>query len=302
MKAVILTAGRGTRLYPVTKAVNKNFLPLFNKPLIYYPLSLAAMVGIREVIFVVDPMSRSLFERALGDGQQWGMNFSYVVQSKPRGLAEGLILSEPLLESQPVMYILGDNVLYGPQVLPRLREAKDQVLQQGGAVIFGYPVADPHRFGVVEFNDQGQVLNVVEKPAEPRSQYAIVGVYFFDSQACALARQVEPSARGELEITSVLEFYLKQNQLHVRTFGTGTAWFDAGTWESLLEASLFVAQVERHVGEGIGYIEEWAWRQGWIDRQKLLQRAEEMKNSSYSRYLHRLATGGQVFRQISSMP
>ena len=258
MKAVILAGGSGTRLYPVTKSINKHLLPIYNKPMIYYPLSIAMLLGIREVLFIVNPQDIEDFKNLLGDGAHLGMSFKYKIQEKPRGLAEGLILAEEFLEGKNFFYLLGDNIFFGHDLIKVFREAMQEVEERGGAYIFGYYVKDPERFGIVEFNEKGEVLSIEEKPKKPKSHFAVVGAYFFDEEAPQIAKTVKPSHRGELEITSVLEEYLKRKKLRVKLLGRGFAWFDAGTHDSFLEAGEFVATIERRTGLMIGCIEEIA--------------------------------------------
>ncbi|MCS7244449.1 MAG: sugar phosphate nucleotidyltransferase, partial [Candidatus Calescibacterium sp.] len=254
MKTIILAGGSGTRLYPVTQVVNKHLLPIYNKPMIYYPLSISMLLKIRETYLIVNPEEKQLFEKLLGDGSHLGIKINYVIQEKPRGLAEGLILCEKYVHNSPVLYLLGDNILYGHSLIDLLREAQEDVLRNGGAYVFGYFVHDPHRFGIVEFDEKGNVVSIEEKPKKPKSHYAVIGVYFFDEMACKIAREVKPSERGELEITSVLEGYLGMKKLKVKLLGRGFAWFDAGTHESFLEAGQFVATIEKRTGLMIGSI------------------------------------------------
>lgn len=291
MKAVILTGGSGTRLYPVTQIVNKHFLPIYNKPMIYYPLSLVMLLKIRDVIFVINPEDKPLYEKLFSHGKDLGMNINYVVQENPNGLAEGLILSREYIKYSPVMYLLGDNILYGHNVWQVLEEAKDDVIKNGGAYVFGYAVKDPERFGVVEFDENGKVLSIEEKPKNPKSHFAVIGIYFFDKDATKIASNVKPSERGELEITSVLEEYLKRNSLKVKLLGRGYAWFDAGTHDSFLEAGEFVATIEKRTGLMIGCLEEIAYKNGWINKDQLLQIAKKLQKTDYGQYILREVIG-----------
>ena len=292
MKSIILAGGSGTRLYPVTQVVNKHLLPVFNKPMIYYPLSLVMLAGIREILIVVNPQDLSIYNNLLGDGSHLGIEIQYIVQEEPRGLAEGLILGERFLGGDSVCYMLGDNVFFGHD-LPRLMgEAKKDIIENGGACIFGYYVKDPQRFGVVEFDSDGKALSIEEKPKHPRSNYAVVGMYFYDSEAVEIAKRIEPSERGELEITSVNEKYLEKGKLKVRVLGRGFAWFDAGTHDSFLEAGEFVATIEKKTGLMVGCIEEVAYRNGWIDRDQLIRLAEPLRKTEYGKYLIRIAEEG----------
>ncbi|WP_028841743.1 glucose-1-phosphate thymidylyltransferase RfbA [Thermodesulfobacterium hveragerdense] len=290
MKSVILAGGSGTRLYPVTHVVNKHLLPIYNKPMIDYPLSLSMLIGIRETILVVNPQDVENFKRLLGDGSHLGMRIDYVIQERPRGLAEGLILAEPYLKNQNcILYMLGDNIFFGHDLPKIMLSAKEEVEKDGGACVFAYYVPDPERFGVVEFDKSGKVLSLEEKPKKPKSNYAVVGMYFYDAEAVEIAKSVQPSRRGELEITSVNEEYLKRGKLKVKLLGRGFAWFDAGTHDSFLEAGEFVATIEKKTGLMIGCIEEIAYRNGWIDRTQLLKLAEPLKKTEYGKYLRKLA-------------
>ncbi|MEO2069352.1 MAG: glucose-1-phosphate thymidylyltransferase RfbA [Desulfurobacteriaceae bacterium] len=285
MKAVILAGGSGTRLYPVTVAINKHFLPIYNKPMIYYPLSLAMLLKIREVLFIVNPQDLETFKKLFRDGSHLGMKIEYKIQEKPNGLAEGLILAEEFIEKDNIFYILGDNIFYGHDLIKIIEEAKKEIEQNGGAYVFGYYVKDPERFGVVEFDENGKVKTIEEKPKNPKSNYAVVGMYFYDNKAIEIAKNVKPSDRGELEITSVNEEYLKRGKLKVKLLGRGFAWFDAGTHDSFLEAGEFVATIEKKTGLMIGCIEEIAFNNGWIDRDQLLELAKPLSKTEYGRYL-----------------
>jgi len=289
MKGVILAGGSGTRLYPVTQVVNKHLLPIYNKPMIYYPLSISMLLKIREVLLIVNPEDLPAFQKLLGDGSHLGMSISYKIQEKPRGLAEGLILAEEFLQGDNILFLLGDNIFYGHDLIKVINEAKEEVEKFGGAYVFGYYVKDPERFGVVEFDENGRVISIEEKPKKPKSHYAVVGMYFYDNEAVEIAKKVKPSHRGELEITSVNEEYLKRGKLKVKLFGRGFAWFDAGTHESFLEAGSFVATIEKKTGLMIACIEEIAYRNGWIDREQLIKLAEPLKKTDYGRYLLSIA-------------
>ncbi len=289
MKAIILAGGSGTRLYPVTLAINKHFLPIYNKPMIYYPLSLVMLLGIREVLFIVNPSDLADFQKLFGDGSKLGMEIHYKIQEEPRGLAEGLVLAEEFLEGDSICYMLGDNIFFGHDLVRIMAEAREEIEKSGGAYIFGYYVKDPERFGVVEFDKHGNVLSLEEKPKRPRSNFAVVGMYFYDSEAVEIAKNVKPSDRGELEITSVNEEYLKRGRLKVKLLGRGFAWFDAGTHDSFLEAGEFVATIEKRTGLMIGCIEEIAFRNGWITRDELLKLAEPLRKTEYGKYLIEVA-------------
>ncbi len=292
MKSIILAGGSGTRLYPVTQVVNKHLLPIYNKPMIYYPLSLVMLIGIREVLIVVNPQDLEDYRKLLNDGSHIGMRVEYRVQEKPRGLAEGLILGEKFLAGDSVLYLLGDNVFFGHDLPKIMSEGKKEVEEKGGACIFGYYVHDPERFGVVEFDENGRAISLEEKPKNPKSNYAVVGMYFYDNSVVEIAKRVKPSERGELEITSVNNEYLKQGKLKVKLLGRGFAWFDAGTHDSFLEASEFIATIEKKTGLMIGCIEEIAYRNGWIDREQLIKLAEPLKKTDYGKYLLKIAEEG----------
>ena len=289
MKAVILAGGSGTRLYPVTQIINKHLLPVYNKPMIYYPLSLAMLLKIREVIFIINPGDEIFYEKIFNHGERLGMTINWVIQEEPRGLAEGLILAEPYIKNDSVLYLLGDNILFGHNLPTLLREAKDDIEKEGGAYVFGYYVNDPERFGIVEFDENGKVISLEEKPKNPKSNYAVIGVYFYDNLAIKIAKNVKPSDRGELEITSVNEEYLRKDNLKVKLLGRGFAWFDAGTHDSFLEAGDFVATIEKRTGLMIGCIEEIAYRNGWISKRELLKLASPLEKTDYGKYLIKLA-------------
>ena len=291
MKAIILAGGSGTRLYPVTTVINKHFLPIYNKPMIYYPLSIVLLAGIKDVIFVVNPQDLEVYKKLFGDGSQLGMNIQYVVQGEPKGLAHGLLMAEKFAQGDNICLALGDNIFFGHGLPEILREARKEVERGGGACVFGYYVHVPERYGIVEFDEQGRVLSLEEKPKKPKSNYAVVGLYFYDSTVFEKARKIKPSDRGELEITSVNEEYLKEGRLKVKLLGRGFAWFDAGTHDSFLEAGEFVATIEKKTGLMIGCIEEIAYRNGWIDREQLRKLADPLAKTDYGRYLLKLADG-----------
>ncbi|WP_029522922.1 glucose-1-phosphate thymidylyltransferase RfbA [Persephonella sp. KM09-Lau-8] len=294
MKAVILAGGSGTRLYPVTQAINKHFLPIYNKPMIYYPLSLVMLLGIKDILFIVNPEDKKDFEKLFKDGSHLGMNIQYKIQKKPNGLAEGLILAEDFIGNDNICYMLGDNVFFGHDLVNIMESARNDIEKNGGAYVFGYSVKDPERFGVVEFDESGNVLSLEEKPEKPKSNFAVVGMYFYDREAVEIAKKIRPSDRGELEITSVNEEYLKRGKLKVKLLGRGFAWFDAGTHDSFLEAGEFVATIEKKTGLMIGCIEEIAYKNGWITREQLLELAKPLRKTEYGRYLIELAEGEQV--------
>lgn len=284
MKGIILAGGSGTRLYPITKAVSKQILPLYDKPMIYYPLSVLMLAGIREVLIISTPRDIKLFEELFGDGSWLGMRFEYAVQEKPRGLADAFIVGKDFIGDDDVALVLGDNIFYGQSFTKTLKNVADKIKNDKGAVIFGYYVKDPTAYGVVEFDNAGKVLGIEEKPSAPKSNYAVPGLYFYDNSVVNIAENVKPSARGEIEITSVNNEYLKQNQLKVELLGRGMAWLDTGTYDGLLEASNFIATIEKRQGMYVSCIEEIAFRNGWISKESLLKMAAEYK-TEYGRYL-----------------
>ena len=284
-KGIVLAGGAGTRLHPVTLVISKQLLPVYNKPMVYYPLSLLMLARIREVLVISTPHDLPLFQRLLRDGSQWGMRFEYAEQPEPRGLAEAFLIGEQFLAGSPASLILGDNIFYGNTVGPMLRDA---AARETGATVFGYLVKDPRRYGVVEFDANGKVLSIEEKPENPKSRYAVPGIYFYDGKVVELAKQVRPSARGELEITTLNELYLQRNELHVHITGRGIAWFDTGTHESLLKASSFVEAIEERQGTMIACLEEIAYNNGWISKDDVGSLASQLGNSNYAQYLHRL--------------
>lgn len=285
MKGIVLAGGKGTRLHPLTLAMSKQLLPIYNKPMIYYPLSILMLGGIREILMVSAPESLPAFQQLLGDGSHLGIKISYIIQTEARGHVDGLLLGEDFLAGEPVCFIFGDNVVYGHGVSGKMKEATRLT---DGAQIFAYPVRDPERFGVVEFTPDGRVLSIEEKPAKPRTHYAIPGIYFYDGQVIEVAQQVKPTARNnELEITELNKLYLQQGKLRVEQLGRGVAWLDAGTHASLLEASNFVQAVEHRQGLMIACLEEIAYTLGYISRDEVLQLAQPLKNE-YGDYLRRI--------------
>lgn len=289
MKGIILAGGSGTRLYPITKGVSKQALAVYDKPMIYYPLSTLMLAGIREVMIISTPKDTSTFQDILVDGRQLGMNFQYAVQEQPNGLAEAFLIGEEFIGRDAVCLILGDNVFYANGFSEMLKSAKLKILDEGGAVIFGYRVPDPKRFGVVEFDKQGKALSIEEKPEHPKSNYAVPGLYFYDNDVVEIAKQVKPSVRGELEITAVNDAYLKRGKLQVQLFGRGMAWLDTGTYEGLQEASQFVNIIQKRQGMYVSCIEEIAYRRGFIDREQLLRLAEPLMKTEYGAYLKLVA-------------
>ena len=285
-KGIILAGGSGTRLYPITMGVSKQLLPIYDKPMIYYPLSVLMLSGIREVAIITTPHDKEQFERLLGDGSQWGMRFAYIEQPSPDGLAQAFILAEEFLNGAASTLVLGDNIFFGHGLQEMLVDASQQTK---GGTVFGYQVADPERYGVVGFDGSGKVDSIIEKPTKPASNYAVTGLYFLDGSAPERARQVQPSERGELEITTLLESYLIEDNLQVQLMGRGYAWLDTGTHGSLLDAGNFVRTLEKRQGQQVGCLEEIAYSNGWITADVLIQRAELFAKNNYGRYLLKLA-------------
>ncbi|MCQ2584874.1 MAG: glucose-1-phosphate thymidylyltransferase RfbA [Treponema sp.] len=284
MKGIILAGGSGTRLYPITKAVSKQILPLYDKPMIYYPLSVLMLAGIREVLIISTPRDLPVFEELFGDGAWLGMHFEYKVQDKPRGLADAFIIGKEFLAGDSAALVLGDNIFYGQSFTSTLKRAKETVEKQNRSVIFGYQVADPTAYGVVEFDSTGKVLGIEEKPAQPKSNYAVPGLYFYTKEVVDIAANVKPSARGEIEITSINNEYLERDQLSVELLGRGMAWLDTGTYDGLLEASNFIATIQKRQGLYVSCLEEIAYNNGWISADDVLKMAEGYK-TDYGRYL-----------------
>ena len=294
MKGIILAGGSGTRLYPITRGVSKQLVPIYDKPMIYYPLSVLMLAGIREVLIISTPDDLSNFENLLGDGSDIGMKFSYKIQPSPDGLAQAFILGEEFIGNDDVCLILGDNIFYGAGLINLLKKSVENAKKDNNATVFGYYVKDPERYGVAEFDENGRVISLEEKPLKPKSNYAVVGLYFYPNDVVKKAKNVKPSARGELEITTLNQEYLKEKRLKVELMGRGYAWLDTGTHESLLEASMFIQTIENRQSLKVACIEEIAYEMGYIDKEKLIELAQPLKKNQYGQYLLKRAKEGKI--------
>lgn len=289
MKGIVLAGGSGTRLYPITKGVSKQLLPIYDKPMVYYPISVLMQAGVRDILIITTPQDASSFRRLLGDGSDFGVRLEYAEQPSPDGLAQAFLIGEEFIAGDSVCLVLGDNIFHGAGLTEKLVGAVDRAENEGRATIFGYRVDDPERYGVAEFDAEGHCLSIEEKPTNPKSNYAVVGLYFYPNRVVEIAKSIRPSARGELEITAVNQQFLSDRELHVDTFGEGFAWLDTGTHDSLAEASIFVEVIEKRQGVKIACLEEVAFRNGWISAEKLRQVAEPMARNPYGRYLLKVA-------------
>lgn len=292
MKGIVLAGGSGSRLYPITKGISKQLIPIYNKPMVYYPISVLMLAGIRDILIISTPDDLPGFERLLGDGSQYGVNFEYAEQPSPDGLAQAFIIGEEFIGDDSVCLVLGDNIFYGSGFADMLKQAVTDAKDSNKATVFGYFVNDPERYGVVEFTKEGKVLSIEEKPKTPKSNFAVVGLYFYPNSVVDIAKTIKPSARGELEITTVNQTYLEKEDLLVQFLRRGFAWLDTGTHDSLYEASTFIEVMEKRQGLKVACLEEISWRNGWIDDQKLRDLADSMRNNEYGEYLHKLLTGG----------
>ena len=292
MKGIVLAGGSGTRLYPITKGVSKQLVPIYDKPMVYYPISVLMLAGIRDILIISTPQDLPMFERLLGSGEELGVHFSYAEQPRPEGLAQAFIIGEQFIGDDDVCLVLGDNIFYGQGFTGMLKDALQRTRETGNATLFAYAVKDPERYGVVNLDSQGRARKIVEKPKEPESNFAVTGLYFYPNDVVRVAKNVKPSARGELEITSVNNAYLEQQRVYVQTLGRGFAWLDTGTSESMLDASNFIQTIVNRQGVQVAALEEIAFRKGWIDKDQLLALAKPLKKNLYGQYLMNLAKNG----------
>lgn len=292
MKGIVLAGGSGTRLYPITKGVSKQLVPIYDKPMVYYPISVLMLAGIRDILIISTPQDLPMFERLLGSGEELGVHFSYAEQPRPEGLAQAFIIGEQFIGDDDVCLVLGDNIFYGQGFTGMLKDALQRTRETGNATLFAYAVKDPERYGVVNLDSQGRALKIVEKPKEPESNFAVTGLYFYPNDVVRVAKNVKPSVRGELEITSVNNAYLEQQRVYVQTLGRGFAWLDTGTSESMLDASNFIQTIVNRQGVQVAALEEIAFRKGWIDKDQLLALAKPLKKNLYGQYLMNLAKNG----------
>ena len=292
MKGIVLAGGSGTRLYPITKGISKQLVPIYDKPMIYYPISVLMLAGIREILIISTPHDLPLFKRLLGDGKDIGVEFTYAEQPSPDGLAQAFIIGEEFIGDDNVCLVLGDNIFYGQSFTKMLMDAAERTYSADKCTLFAYPVVDPERFGVVSFDENGNATKIVEKPSNPESKYAVTGLYFYPNDVVKVAKTIKPSARGELEITSVNQVFLQQQRVHVQTLGRGFAWLDTGTAESMIDASNFIQTIENQQGVQVAALEEISYRKGWISREQLLELALPLKKNNYGQYLINLAENG----------
>ncbi|MBK4715229.1 MULTISPECIES: glucose-1-phosphate thymidylyltransferase RfbA [Tenebrionibacter/Tenebrionicola group] len=291
MKGIVLAGGSGTRLYPTTRGVSKQLLPVYDKPMIYYPISVLMLAGIRDILIITTPEDQAAFQRLLGNGERYGVTFTWQAQPKPEGLAQAFLIGEEFIAGQRCALVLGDNIFFGHGFGHRVQDVASRL---SGATVFGYQVTDPHRFGVIEFDKDYRVLSIEEKPEHPKSNWAVTGLYFYDERVCDFARQLAPSARGELEITAINQLYLEEQALNVELFGRGFAWLDTGTWDSMTDASQFVHTIEKRQGLKIACLEEIAWRKGWITTQQVLDEGALLGKTAYGKYLQRIVTASRA--------
>ena len=292
MKGIVLAGGSGTRLYPITKGISKQLIPIYDKPMVYYPISVLMLAGIREILIISTPHDLPMFRRLLGSGEELGVKFSYAEQPRPEGLAQAFIIGEEFIGDDTACLVLGDNIFYGQGFTGMLKNAVTRTLSENTATVFAYAVKDPNRFGVVAFDEHGRATSIEEKPSQPKSNYAVTGLYFYPNDVIEIAKNIKPSARGELEITTVNQVYLQQDRVHVQTLGRGFAWLDTGTAESMLDASNFIQTIETMQGVQVAALEEIAFRKGWISAEQLLTIADPLKKNHYGEYLIKLAQNG----------